>query len=67
MEYKKKMIYLDGELQVFGYVDHLFDYVGGKILCCYAQLLWTNFDQHSSIGPDEVHWPTAQLGPPPPL
>lgn len=73
MEYKK-LIYLDGDIQVFGNIDRLFDYVEGKfyaVMDCFCEQTWTKTPQYK-IGycqqcPDKVQWPTAQMGPPPPL
>ena len=68
------MIYLDGDIQVFGNIDHLFDYVEGKfyaVMDCFCEQTWAKTPQYK-IGycqqcPDKVQWPTAQMGPPPPL
>lgn len=68
-----KMIYLDGDIQVFGNIDHLFDLPDGNfyaVMDCFCENTWINSTQHK-IGycqqcPDRVQWP-AELGSPPPL
>uniref|UniRef100_A0A2N9HS32 Hexosyltransferase n=1 Tax=Fagus sylvatica TaxID=28930 RepID=A0A2N9HS32_FAGSY len=72
VEYEK-MIYLDGDIQVFDNIDHLFDLPDGNfyaVMDCYCENTWINSLQHK-IGycqqcPDRVQWP-AELGSPPPL
>ncbi|KAK6146254.1 hypothetical protein DH2020_020123 [Rehmannia glutinosa] len=72
VEYRK-MIYLDGDIQVFGNIDHLFDYPDGYlygVMDCFCEKTWSGTPQHQ-IGycqqcPDKVDWPT-EMGPPPPL
>ncbi|KAF7144784.1 hypothetical protein RHSIM_Rhsim04G0243400 [Rhododendron simsii] len=73
VEYSK-MIYLDGDIQVFGNIDHLFDNPDGyfyAVMDCFCEKTWSKTPQFK-IGycqqcPEEVQWPTAELGPPPPL
>ncbi|GMN44071.1 hypothetical protein TIFTF001_013262 [Ficus carica] len=72
VEYSK-MIYLDGDIQVFGNIDHLFDYPDSyfyAVMDCFCEKTWSNSPQYK-IGycqqcPDKVHWP-ADMGPKPPL
>ncbi|XP_057471472.1 galactinol synthase 2-like [Actinidia eriantha] len=72
VEYSK-MIYLDGDIQVFGNIDHLFDYPDGyfyAVMDCFCEKTWSGTPQ-SKIGycqqcPEKVQW-QAELGPPPPL
>ncbi|KDP23361.1 hypothetical protein JCGZ_23194 [Jatropha curcas] len=72
VEYSK-MIYLDGDIQVFENIDHLFDLQDGyfyAVMDCYCEKTWSHSVQHK-IGycqqcPDRVKWP-AELGPAPPL
>ena len=67
------MIYLDGDIQVFGNIDHLFDLPDGyfyAVMDCFCENTWINSTQHN-IGycqqcPERVQWP-AELGLPPPL
>ncbi|KAK3002826.1 hypothetical protein RJ639_018857 [Escallonia herrerae] len=73
VEYSK-MIYLDGDIQVFGNIDHLFDYADGHlyaVMDCFCEKNWTDTPQYK-LGycqqcPGKVEWPTTELGPPPPL
>ncbi|XP_023762669.1 galactinol synthase 2 [Lactuca sativa] len=73
VEYSK-MIYLDGDIQVFDNIDHLFDLPDGHfyaVMDCFCERNWRNSPQYQ-IGycqqtPDKVHWPEEQLGPKPPL
>lgn len=73
VEYSK-MIYLDGDIQVFGNIDHLFDSPDGyfyAVMDCFCENTWSKTPQFK-IGycqqcPEKVQWPTAELGPPPPL
>lgn len=68
VEYSK-MIYFDGDIQVFGNVDHLFDLPDGHlyaVLDCFCD--WYHSPQYK-IGycqqnPNRVKWP-AEMGPPP--
>ncbi|GFP81229.1 galactinol synthase 2 [Phtheirospermum japonicum] len=61
VEYKK-MIYLDGDIQVFGNIDHLFEYPDGyfyAVMDCFCEKTWSQC-------PEKVGWP-SEMGPPPPL
>ncbi|GLT29690.1 hypothetical protein SLA2020_045390 [Shorea laevis] len=72
VEYSK-MVYLDGDIQVFENIDHLFDMPNGKfyaVMDCFCEKTWSHTPQYK-IGycqqcPDKVQWP-AELGPKPPL
>ncbi|XVF57626.1 hypothetical protein PTKIN_Ptkin06aG0220400 [Pterospermum kingtungense] len=72
LEYSK-MIYLDGDIQVFDNIDHLFELEDGYFYAvkdCFCEKTWSHTPQYK-IGycqqcPDKVQWP-AQLGPKPPL
>ncbi|XP_011039081.1 PREDICTED: uncharacterized protein LOC105135748 [Populus euphratica] len=72
VEYSK-MIYLDGDIQVFDNIDHLFDMPDGYFYAamdCFCEKTWCNSPQYK-VGycqqcPDKVHWP-AEMGPKPPL
>ncbi|KAJ9186026.1 hypothetical protein P3X46_005584 [Hevea brasiliensis] len=72
VEYSK-MIYLDGDIQVFENIDHLFDLQDGYfygVMDCFCEQTWSHSLQHK-IGycqqcPDRVQWPT-EMGPKPPL
>ena len=72
VEYSK-MIYLDGDIQVFDNIDHLFDLPNGRfhaVMDCFCEKTWSNSPQYK-IGycqqsPHRVHWPTS-MGPKPPL
>ena len=67
------MIYLDGDIQVFHNIDHLFDMEDGyfyAVMDCFCEKTWSHTPQYK-IGycqqcPDKVQWP-SQLGPKPPL
>ncbi|XP_021291354.1 galactinol synthase 2-like [Herrania umbratica] len=67
-----KMVYLDGDIQVFENIDHLFDSPNGylyAVMDCFCEKTWANSPQYK-IGycqqcPEKVHWP-AKLGSPPP-
>ncbi|XP_030549515.1 galactinol synthase 2-like [Rhodamnia argentea] len=73
VEYSK-MIYLDGDIQVFDNIDHLFDMEDGyfyAVMDCFCEKTWSHTPQYA-IGycqqcPDKVRWPGAELGPPPSL
>ncbi|EOA38199.1 hypothetical protein CARUB_v10009676mg [Capsella rubella] len=74
VEYSK-LIYLDGDIQVFENIDHLFDLPDGSFYAvkdCFCEKTWSHTPQYK-IGycqqcPDKVTWPdTEQLGPKPPL
>ncbi|CAN4113358.1 unnamed protein product [Withania somnifera] len=73
VEYKK-MIYLDGDIQVYDNIDHLFDLPDGyfyAVMDCFCEKTWSHTPQYK-IGycqqcPDNVKWPTEELGQPPSL
>lgn len=73
VEYKK-MIYLDGDIQVYENIDHLFDLPDGHlyaVMDCFCEKTWSHTPQYK-IGycqqcPDKVKWPTHELGHPPSL
>lgn len=72
VEYSK-MIYLDGDIQVFDNIDHLFDLPNNyfyAVMDCFCEETWSQSPQYR-IGycqqcPDKVAWP-ASMGPKPPL
>ncbi|XP_076940720.1 galactinol synthase 2-like [Bidens hawaiensis] len=72
VEYEK-MIYLDGDIQVFDNIDHLFDLPNGyfyAVMDCLCKKTWSHAPQYK-IGycqqsPDKIRWP-AELGPKPAL
>ncbi|KAE8699659.1 Galactinol synthase 1 [Hibiscus syriacus] len=72
VEYSK-MIYLDGDIQVYDNIDRLFDLADGNfyvVMDCFCEKTWSHTPQYK-IGycqqcPDKVKWP-AKLGNPPPL
>ncbi|WOH14247.1 hypothetical protein DCAR_0933764 [Daucus carota subsp. sativus] len=72
VEYSK-MIYLDGDIQVFSNIDHLFDMPKGYFYAvkdCFCEKTWSDSPQYK-IGycqqcPNKVQWP-SNLGPKPPL
>ncbi|KAM7470088.1 hypothetical protein LguiA_008271 [Lonicera macranthoides] len=72
VEYSK-MIYLDGDIQVFENIDHLFDLPGGyfyAVMDCFCEKTWSHSPQYK-IGycqqcPNKVQW-DPELGPEPPL
>ncbi|KAD2804713.1 hypothetical protein R6Q59_029833 [Mikania micrantha] len=72
VEYSK-MIYLDGDIQVFDNIDHLFDLPDGHfyaVMDCFCEPNWRNSPQYQ-IGycqqhPNKVQWP-EELGSKPPL
>ncbi|KAK4850342.1 hypothetical protein QYF36_005900 [Acer negundo] len=72
VEYSK-MIYLDGDIQVFENIDHLFDLPDGyfyAVMDCFCEKTWSHTPQFK-IGycqqcPDKVNWP-AKFGPKPAL
>ncbi|XP_019172905.1 PREDICTED: galactinol synthase 2-like [Ipomoea nil] len=72
VEYSK-MIYLDGDIQVFQNIDHLFELPDGHfyaVMDCFCEKTWSKTPQYT-IGycqqrPDKVQWP-EELGPKPPL
>ncbi|KAH9609095.1 hypothetical protein KSS87_004461 [Heliosperma pusillum] len=72
VEYER-LVYLDGDIQVFHNIDHLFDLPKGgffyAVMDCFCEASWSKTPQHQ-IGycqqcPERVLWPTAELGPPP--
>lgn len=73
VEYSK-MIYLDGDIQVFENIDHLFDFPDGylyAVMDCFCEKTWSHTRQYK-IGycqqcPNRVQWPEEELGPKPPL
>ncbi|KAB2621664.1 galactinol synthase 2 [Pyrus ussuriensis x Pyrus communis] len=72
VEYSK-MIYLDGDIQVFKNIDHLFDYPDNYFYAvkdCFCEPTWSSSPQYK-IGycqqcPNKVQW-DPKLGPRPPL
>ncbi|XP_061968026.1 galactinol synthase 1-like [Populus nigra] len=70
VEYSK-MIYLDGDIQVYDNIDHLFDLPDGRfyaVMDCFCEKTWSHTPQYK-IGycqqcPDKVNWP-AEMGQPP--
>ena len=71
----EKMVYLDGDIQVFENIDHLFECAEDgflyAVMDCFCEKTWSHSPQYA-IGycqqcPDKVRWPSAELGPPPPL
>ncbi|XWS53472.1 hypothetical protein CRYUN_Cryun10bG0004100 [Craigia yunnanensis] len=72
VEYEK-MIYLDGDIQVFDNIDHLFDLEDGyfyAVMDCFCENTWSTSPQYK-IGycqqcPEKVNWP-VEMGSPPPL
>lgn len=72
VEYKK-LIYLDGDIQVMENIDHLFqmeDSFFYAVMDCFCEKTWSHTPQYN-IGycqqrPNEVQWP-SELGPKPPL
>uniref|UniRef100_A0A7N0UVQ1 Hexosyltransferase n=1 Tax=Kalanchoe fedtschenkoi TaxID=63787 RepID=A0A7N0UVQ1_KALFE len=68
-----KMIYLDGDIQVYENIDHLFDLPDGNfyaVMDCFCEKTWSHTPQYK-IGycqqcPEKVQWP-AELGQPPAL
>ncbi|XP_065851882.1 galactinol synthase 2-like [Euphorbia lathyris] len=71
VEYRK-MIYLDGDIQVFENIDHLFDLQDGflyAVMDCFCEQTWSHSNQHK-IGycqqcPDRVKWPQDMSSKPP--
>ncbi|CAD5329102.1 unnamed protein product [Arabidopsis thaliana] len=67
------MIYLDGDIQVFSNIDHLFDTPRGYLYAvkdCFCEISWSKTPQFK-IGycqqcPEKVTWPVESLGSPPP-
>ncbi|KFK37605.1 hypothetical protein AALP_AA3G004900 [Arabis alpina] len=71
VEYEKVM-YLDGDIQVFRNIDHLFDSPSGYLYAvkdCFCEISWCNTRQYQ-IGycqHEKVTWPVETLGSPPPM
>ncbi|KAF8006602.1 hypothetical protein BT93_K0797 [Corymbia citriodora subsp. variegata] len=67
VEYSK-LIYLDGDIQVYENIDHLFDLQDGyfyAVMDCFCEKTWSHTPQYK-IGycqqsPDKVNWP-AEMG-----
>ncbi|KAM3338993.1 galactinol synthase 2 [Capsicum galapagoense] len=68
VEYNK-MIYLDGDIQVFENIDHLFNMPDGyfyAVMDCFCENTWSHSPQYN-IGycqqcPNKVQWPEEKLG-----
>ncbi|GLT64917.1 hypothetical protein SLA2020_373790 [Shorea laevis] len=68
-----KMVYLDGDIQVYDNIDHLFDLPDGyfyAVMDCFCEKTWSDTPQYK-IGycqqcPDKVKW-SAEMGEPPAL
>ncbi|KAL2935709.1 Galactinol synthase 2 [Bienertia sinuspersici] len=73
VEYEK-LVYIDGDIQVYENIDHLFDLPNGyfyAVMDCFCEASWSKTPQYK-IGycqqcPERVPWPTVELGPPPSL
>lgn len=73
VEYNK-MIYLDGDIQVFENIDHLFDLEDGyfhAVMDCFCEKTWSHTRQYK-IGycqqcPEKVTWRPSEMGRPPAL
>ncbi|CAF2304503.1 hypothetical protein BRARA_D02832 [Brassica rapa] len=73
VEYSK-MLYLDGDIQVYENIDHLFDLPDGyfyAVMDCFCEKTWSHTPQYK-IGycqqcPEKVQWPKEELGEPPSL
>ncbi|KAL3717716.1 hypothetical protein ACJRO7_009193 [Eucalyptus globulus] len=72
VEYSK-MIYLDGDIQVFENIDHLFDQPDGyfyAVMDCFCEKTWSHSPQYKvgycQQSPDRIKWP-AEMGEPPAL
>jgi len=72
IEYER-LIYLDGDIQVFENIDHLFDLPKGyfyAVMDCFCEASWSKTPQfklgYCQQCPDKVEWPTSDLGPAPP-
>ncbi|XP_051123514.1 galactinol synthase 2-like [Andrographis paniculata] len=70
----RKMIYLDGDIQVYDNIDHLFDLPDGylyAVMDCFCEKTWSHTPQYK-IGycqqsPERVPWPPApEMGAAPP-
>ncbi|KAK9673365.1 hypothetical protein RND81_12G162900 [Saponaria officinalis] len=69
-----KMIYLDGDIQVFDNIDHLFDLPNGyfyAVMDCFCEKTWGHTLQHKvgycQQSPNKAHWAEDKLGPKPNL
>lgn len=73
VEYSK-MIYLDGDIQVYENIDELFDLDDSyfyAVMDCFCEKTWSHTPQYK-IGycqqcPEKVSWPVDKMGPPPSL
>ncbi|KAL9246504.1 hypothetical protein vseg_020030 [Gypsophila vaccaria] len=73
LEEYSKMVYLDGDIQVFENIDHLLDMPDGylyAVMDCFCEKTWSHTPQYQ-LGycqqcPDTVEWP-PHIGAPPPL
>ncbi|KAI3732482.1 hypothetical protein L1987_63687 [Smallanthus sonchifolius] len=61
----RKMIYLDGDIQVFDNIDHLFDLPDGHfyaVMDCFCEKTWSHTPQYMirycQQSPEKVRWPT---------
>ncbi|KAJ6350722.1 hypothetical protein OIU78_006789 [Salix suchowensis] len=68
-----KMIYLDGDIQVFDNIDHLFEKPSGyfyAVMDCFCEKTWSSSPQYQikycQQCPEKVQWP-LEMGSPPPL
>uniref|UniRef100_A0A6N2LRZ7 Hexosyltransferase n=1 Tax=Salix viminalis TaxID=40686 RepID=A0A6N2LRZ7_SALVM len=68
-----KMIYLDGDIQVFENIDHLFEKPSGyfyAVMDCFCEKTWSSSPQYQikycQQCPEKVQWP-LEMGSPPPL
>jgi len=68
-----KMIYLDGDIQVFDNIDHLFEKPTGyfyAVMDCFCEKTWSTTPQYQikycQQCPEKVQWP-LEMGSPPPL
>ncbi|XP_021853433.2 galactinol synthase 2-like [Spinacia oleracea] len=69
-----KMIYLDGDIQLFDNIDHLFDLPDGNlyaVMDCFCEKTWSHTPQfqigYCQQSPNKVQWAEEQLGPRPSL
>ncbi|KAL9402044.1 hypothetical protein Peur_005893 [Populus x canadensis] len=68
-----RMIYLDGDIQVFDNIDHLFEKPTGyfyAVMDCFCEKTWSTTPQYQikycQQCPEKVQWP-LEMGSPPPL
>lgn len=68
------MIYLDGDIQLFDNIDHLFDLPDGNlyaVMDCFCEKTWSHTPQfqigYCQQSPNKVQWAEEQLGPRPSL